>query len=246
MFAVVGGALVPAVGDGLVALVDGAGAVVCSGVLVAPDAVVTAGHCAGAAGAALAGGSGAARAAVRAAAIHPDPAVDLAWLALDADLPARVRPLSPLLPEAGETVSIAGFGATADGADDAGALRTAALEVVDADPGALLLFAPGANACSGDSGGPVTVERPDGEHLAAVVVAVDPACLGGRTVALPLARGRAWLDAELGPLGWGPRSAAPPAPDPTGCGGGGAALGLLLALPARRKCRTPPRAVGRR
>jgi hypothetical protein len=249
MFAVVGGTLIPTVLDGLVALLGADGTPVCSGVSVGPELVLTAAHCAEADPRAAVAGADAAEprfeVSIRALRLHPgyapgDADADLALVQLDEPLPGRIWWASDELPDVLDPVSIAGFGATADGADDAGDKRGATLQVVERGEAALLAFSPEANACSGDSGGPVTRDLGDGVHLVGVVTAVEPSCVGGRTVVTSLAASRSWLEEEAPELSWGALpSPAPPALGGRGCSTGagrGTAgwLGVLLVRWNRR------------
>lgn len=156
---------------------------VCSGVVVAQNAVLTAAHCAGA------------RAEIRihwrdgsgepvliepaTVTIHPGyvasaiaerrPSVDLALIRLTQPLPSRFAPaqLSDApWPRAGESVTLAGYGVLREGDPrSTGVYRSAGLNAVEPyGPGRILLWAsdpatgdqrPGAGACQGDSGGPM-------------------------------------------------------------------------------------------
>jgi hypothetical protein len=245
MLAVVGGTLLPSVLDGLVALFGSDGRVACSGVLVADGLVLSAGHCADAEAVGLGPSGDEHPAEVAEVVLHPDPAVDLSLLRLATPVPGRVWPLSDAVPPVGEGASIAGYGATADGADDAGTKRGADTEVVASTSASLLLFSPEANACSGDSGGPVTTADDGAVHLVALVTEVDPACVGGRTVGVPLGLGRAWLSEVAPEVAWGAWSPPDEAPvSPRGCASapGGAPVALPGLLLVRWFCRTGRRA----
>lgn len=242
MIAVVGGTLLPTVLDGLAALWGADGSVSCSGIVVAPDRVLTAGHCAGAGEVGLGPDGLVDRVPVVRATPHPE--LDLAVLELDGALPGRVWPLSDEVPEVGAVVSIAGFGATGDGADDAGRKRGGTTAVAQVDGGELVLFDPAVNACSGDSGGPVTTAVDGGVALVGVVRAVDPTCVGGRTRAIPPGAARDWLEVVAPEIAWGTWSPPSAPTGAEGCGGGGAAA-VLGTVGLRWKRRTGP-AVSRR
>jgi hypothetical protein len=142
-------------------------------------------------------------------------------------------------------VSIAGYGATADGADDGGRKRGGTTVLAGTDGGELLLFDPAVNACSGDSGGPATVAAGDGgAALVAVVRAVDPTCVGGRTRAIPVGAARDWLEVVAPEVEWGTWAPPPVSPSSDGCGGGGAAA--VLGTVALRWKRRTSRSVARR
>lgn len=204
----------PGAGSAVMVLTSGGG--VCSGVVVAPDAVLTAGHCV--AGVSenrvhyrdAAGQPVLAEVAVRS--LHPaydgdairgrTRSIDLALLRTRAPLPARFGParLGEATPRAGESLVLAGYGA-ARGNDrrSIGRYRGAALTVVEPHgPSRILVWlkAPGAGGCNGDSGGPILA----GETVVAVAAWVKDAC-GGLTQGILLGPQRGWIDRTL--AGWG-------------------------------------------
>lgn len=217
--AIVGGAeAVP--GSAVMVLASNGG--VCSGVVLAPDAVLTAGHCVAGAQALkvhFRGGDGApVLIDVAARAVSPGydagavagrrRSVDLALLRTAEPLPDRFAPaaLGAGEPRAGETLVVAGYGAARPGDPrSTGTYRSAALPVVEPyGPSRLLVWLQGGaktGACQGDSGGPVTA--PDGA-VRAVTAWIDGAC-GGLTQAVRLGPQRAWIDATLGRWGRGAR-----------------------------------------
>ncbi|MGW5957004.1 S1 family peptidase [Methylorubrum thiocyanatum] len=208
------GAGIPGAASAVMVLTSGGG--VCSGVVVAPDAVLTAGHCVAGVGENRVHYRDAAGRPVLAevAARHLHPAydgdairgrtrsIDLALLRTRDPLPARFAPapLSAAMPRAGQSLTLAGYGA-ARGNDrrSIGRYRGAALSVVEPyGPSRILVWlkAPGAGGCQGDSGGPIL----DGEAVVALAAWVKDAC-GGLTQGVLLGPQRDWIDRTLS--GWG-------------------------------------------
>lgn len=212
--AVVGGA--PETATGAVMVLSSNGGV-CTGVVVAPGAVLTAGHC-------LAprlvhrvhykGVDGAPVLAEPAAqAVHPGydagaiagrrRSIDLALLRLASPLPLPFAavPLSDAMPRAGEILGVAGYGVAIPGDPrSSGTYRQARVPVVEPyGPSRLLVWlkgTKGTGACQGDSGGPVT----DAVGVVAVAAWVGGAC-GGLSQGVLVGPQRAWIDATL--AGWG-------------------------------------------
>ncbi|GJE79198.1 trypsin-like serine protease [Methylorubrum thiocyanatum] len=208
------GAGIPGAASVVMVLTSGGG--VCSGVVVAPDAVLTAGHCVAGVGENRVHYRDAAGrpvlAEVAARLLHPaydgdairgrTRSIDLALLRTHDPLPARFAPapLSAAMPRAGQSLTLAGYGA-ARGNDrrSIGRYRGAALSVVEPyGPSRILVWlkAPGAGGCQGDSGGPIL----DGEAVVALAAWVKDAC-GGLTQGILLGPQRDWIDRTLS--GWG-------------------------------------------
>ncbi|BAU90066.1 peptidase S1/S6 chymotrypsin [Methylorubrum populi] len=207
------GAEVPGAASVVMVLTSGGG--VCSGIVVAPDAVLTAGHCVA--------GVGENRVHFRdetgrpvlietaARSLHPaydgdavrgrTRSIDLALLRTRELLPARFAPaaLSAAMPRAGESLTLAGYGAVRGGdRRSIGRYRGAALTVVEPyGPSRILVWmqAKGAGGCQGDSGGPIL----DGAAVVAVAAWVKDAC-GGLTQGILLGPQRDWIDRTL--AGW--------------------------------------------
>lgn len=191
----------------------------CSGIVVAPDAVLTAAHCVA--------GKAEYRVHFRdeagepvlmapaATAIHKGynpsaiqdrrPSVDLALVRLSEPLPARFEPASLLTmpPVKGAAIVVGGYGIT--GRNDArstGRFRVASATAIEPyGPSRILLWGEGrdAGACEGDSGGPMAVA----DIVAAVTswsTAVNGRGCGGLTQGILLGPQRGWIDATLS--GW--------------------------------------------
>ena len=161
----------------LVTAIKGRGGSFCTGVVLAPDAVLTAGHCAyGASAIAVnAARAGAQPQLIEAAThvMHPEfrhnaaarreRSIDLALLRLSEPLPASFAPAQLTersSTEVGEAFLILGFGLTREGVESsAGRLRAGELQT-RAPLSRILLWArdpleKGFGACTGDSGGPI-------------------------------------------------------------------------------------------
>ncbi|MCJ2008405.1 S1 family peptidase [Methylobacterium sp. E-025] len=211
--AVIGGA--EATPEGAVMVLSSKGGV-CSAVVVAPDTVLTAGHCAGAGlehRIHFRDASGQpVLVEVAARAVHPGydagaiagrrRSIDLALLRTATPLPPRFSPatFSTASPRAGETLTLAGYGAERPGDPrSTGTFRSVALPVIEPyGPSRILVWlkaAGRAGGCQGDSGGPVS----DAAGVVAVTAWIGGAC-GGLTQAVRVAPQRDWLDRTL--AGW--------------------------------------------
>jgi hypothetical protein len=192
----------------------------CSGVLLAQDIVLTAGHCiqpgeklqvGGSVGGSVGGGDQNLRPSllspVDQIVVHPlyKPAdagsPDLAMLKLAKPLPDRFIPatLNPRGLSVGDDLIAAGFGKTAARDSKPGAvLRMVLLRVSDSVRGWVMLASVGDDASgggAGDSGGPVFAYR--GMHsLVAIIVAVSPT----RTKAVALSAHYDWIKDTMAKL----------------------------------------------
>ncbi len=194
---------------------------VCTGIVLAPGAVLTAGHCA-AGGAELrlhwreAGGVEPVLKPVAAVAVHPGydagavagrrRSIDLALLRPAEPLPARfaAATLSPAPAATGTRLTLAGYGAARPGDPrSTGTFRSAALPVVEPyGPSRILVWLQGsgtAGACQGDSGGPVA--DAGGVVLAVTSWATGPKGCGGISQGVLVGPQRDFIDATL--LRWG-------------------------------------------
>ena len=213
--AVVGGTEAPAGGAVMVLSSNGG---VCTGVVLAPEAVLTAGHCAAgphehrvhfrdASGQPV-------LVAVAARAVHPGydagaasgrrRSIDLALLRTATPLPERFAPvtLSAAPPRAGEGLTLSGYGAARAGDPrSTGTYRSVAMPVIEPHgPSRILVWLHSdarAGGCQGDSGGPIA--GADGSVLA-LAAWIGGAC-GGLTQGVLVGPQRAWIDRTLD--GWG-------------------------------------------
>jgi hypothetical protein len=136
----------------------------------------------------------------------------------------------------GESVTLAGFGASAPAAREKPALRMVSTSIVRADADHLEVGTATATACRGDSGGPVLVERGGAYGVTGIIEGAQGVICGSPARAVPLHPQMDWLRAVL--------AAAPD--DRAGHG----ALALLLVLLAGacmlavRRRRSPGRVRG--
>lgn len=190
---------------------------VCTGVVLAPDTVLTAGHCVAdapqhrvhfrdEAGAPV-------LVEVAARAVHPGydagaakarrRSIDLALLRTATPLPPRFAPvaLSARPPRVGEDLTLGGYGAAKPGdARSTGTFRSLTLPVIEPyGPGRILVWLRGGagGACQGDSGGPIA--GPD-SAVRALAAWIGGAC-GGLTQGILVGPQRGWIDGVL--AGWG-------------------------------------------
>lgn len=191
----------------------------CSGAVIAPDVVLTAGHC-------LAGSrdfrvlykdEAGAPVLLEPAAIktHPgfDPgaiaarrkSIDLGLVRLKAALPARFRP-ARLAADAGPatggaSLTLAGFGLAREGDPrTGGTLRQATLGVVEPyGPSKILVWLdparPGTGACTGDSGGPVFDASGTLVAVTTWAEGSGKSRCGARTQGVLVGPQRGWIDA---------------------------------------------------
>lgn len=176
----------------VVAVLDADGVVGCSGTLIAPHTVLTAGHCVpplrrrelsvffgdsvGGAGMAI---------AVSDTHVHPQfvPATlahDLALLTLRELGPVPPLALDPRTLDAslvGTSLRVVGFGVSAPTAGDAGTKRSGTTTVSVVEPFDLTVTGAPSLPCRGDSGGPALLDDGTGERIGAVVSRGDADCV---------------------------------------------------------------------
>lgn len=193
----------------------------CTGVVVARNAVLTAGHCATGSGDYRVHWKDAAGqpVLVKPAAIAPHPqfdragatarrrTVDLALIRLAEPLPASFTPL-PLgsaMPTTGQAWTVAGYGLATEGDPrTGGTLRQASLGVVEPyGPSKILVWlrgTPGSGACTGDSGGPILDPIGTLGAITAWAEGTGKARCGALTQGVLVAPQRGWIEGVL--AGW--------------------------------------------
>lgn len=195
------------------------GAGFCTGVVIAPDTILTAAHCAGQAGELRLHTPGQARRdliSVARVALHPEyranaprtreRSIDLALIRSATPLPAPLQPVDidwSASVQVGATYRIAGFGLGREGDErSAGTLRAGTL-AARAPLSSILLWAKdpqerGLGACTGDSGGPIF--SADGARLVAITVwstGEGRRACGALTQGALLGPQRGWIERTL-------------------------------------------------
>ncbi|GAB4068622.1 trypsin-like serine protease [Ancylobacter sonchi] len=192
----------------------------CTGVVLAPQVVLTAAHCVQPAAnyAAVAfEASGPRIIEASRVALHPQfdpnsfatrrPTPDLALVRLSAPLPgARPAQLSsePALPARRTAFTLAGYGVVKDGdGKSAGTLRTVELPSIGTTGGIMIRLSdgPAAGGCTGDSGGPVFLDGEVAGIIGWSTAAGGARGCGGVTGATLVGPQRAWIDATARSMG---------------------------------------------
>jgi hypothetical protein len=176
----------------VVALVDADGKVGCTGVVIAPHAVLTAAHCLGAPGGPLqqrvfAGpvfGAGAELSRVTDAVAHPEYdrstlAHDLALLTIEKATAAAPLAIDARAPDAtwvGQTFQSIGFGKTAAGVPDEGRRRSGTGKVTAVGASDFTAAPSPSQPCTGDSGGPAIFASAGAAQVTGLASHGDVAC----------------------------------------------------------------------
>ncbi len=232
---------------------------VCTGTAIAPDVVLTAGHCADLQPTSVIAGTtdftnGGTRIAIDKIVAYPNWATtyDLAVAVLHDPLPMAPRPIGTACSRAdlhaGTPVHIVGFGVTDPaGRGASSVLHEAVAPVIDPDctsgdgcmpavapGGELIAGGDGTDSCFGDSGGPVYLDTPRGTIVFAAVsrgVANAAMPCGSGGIYVRTDKVADWIADTAGrDLARDPCEGDPPPPDAGGCNAGSPSLGVLLAF----------------
>jgi len=177
----------------VVAIVLASGLTACSGTLIAPHLVLTAGHCTIPGiiqGASVAFGSSLADGvtSIPIARAVPHPQFDLATLTDDVGVLvlASTAPVAPVVlgtsaPDVGATVGLVGWGLTGQDAGDTGVKRQGTAMVTAVDTTTFDVGSVPSQPCDGDSGGPALTMGSGVESVVGVTSHGDAACVQGGT-----------------------------------------------------------------
>jgi hypothetical protein len=234
----------------VVAIVGAPGTEQCSGTVISPYVVLTAGHCTVPdivqGGSVVFGSSLTAPTSsipIALAVAHPqfDPgslANDIGLLVLASTAPATSVPLGTSAPAVSDTVDIVGWGLTTQDAGDGGQKRQGSATVTTVDT---MTFGVGplpSQPCEGDSGGPALATITGVESVVGVTSHGDAACVQGATYT----RVDAYIASFIQPTmaQYGPGTAAPGARClfPAQCDGGASACLVAADDPNLGYCST--------
>ena len=237
--------------DAVLVVADSA---LCTGTLIAPDVVLTAGHCISTKPVEVIANTidfskpGGEVARVKSATAYPDweHHYDVGVLVLDRPLSVKPRAIASGCKLEGASVRVVGFGLTAkSGKGENSLLNEAKLPVIDAacttDPGCAPAVAPdgeftaggkGTDSCFGDSGGPLYLDTPRGPALIGVVSRGEASAgqpCGGGGIYVRADKVVAWIEKITGRKLERAACDRPAdeaaAAEPAGCSVGGGALG---------------------
>lgn len=215
--AIVGGRPADAALKGETAMIVSTRGASCTGVVLAPNALLTAAHCVQPEAdyaVVVFEASGPRLIPINRIALHPSfdpnsfetrrPTPDLAVVRLSEALPAGFRP-APLssevaLPARRTAFTVVGFGVTKDGdGKSAGTLRSVELPSIGTTGGIMVRLSDGAakGGCTGDSGGPIYLDGVVAGIVGWSTAAGGARGCGGVTGATLVGPQRAWIDATL-------------------------------------------------
>lgn len=219
--AIVGGQPADAALKGETAMIVSTRGASCTGVVLAPNALLTAAHCVQPQAdyaMVVFEASGPRLIPINRIALHPSfdpnsfetrrPTPDLAVVRLSEALPAGFRPArlssEVALPARRTAFTVVGFGVTKDGdGKSAGTLRSVELPSIGTTGGIMVRLSDGAakGGCTGDSGGPIYLDGVVAGIIGWSTASGGARGCGGVTGATLVGPQRAWIDATLRNIG---------------------------------------------